>query len=202
MNGVRPPSLATWLLQRFDVNDSVVGDLVERFQRRPSVVWYWRQTLTTISVTLRHDIWTHRLLAVRALAIGWAAPWLLLAMLRTPVRNLSSLIGKPIWNWTIENGFDGVRILWFGGLGGVGGPVFLTILVVFATTGWIVGRFHRTHHAALVTLYAASTPVLGATWVYRESALAHPTVALLFVAIPLSSLMGGFAVPRLEGSRA
>jgi hypothetical protein len=84
-----------------------------------------------------------------------------------------------------------VRTLWFGGLGGVGGPIFLIVLLVSAVTGWIVARLHRSQQAALVTLYAASTPILGAVWLYRESSFVHPTWSFLFVAIPLSALLGG-----------
>jgi hypothetical protein len=193
-----PPRFAQWLLQRFGVSDSVVGDLVERYQRRPSTRWYWRQTIMTIAATVAHVISTHKILATRAVVIGCASQWLLLSLLRTPVRNLSGMTGRVMWNWTIEHGFDRLRELWFGGLGGVGGPVFLTVLLVFGTTGWIVGRLHRTQHAALVTLYASFTPLFGAIWLHRESSVAHPTLGFLFIAIPLSALLGGLGRSRVS----
>ena len=63
---MRPPIFATWLLTRFGVNESVIGDLVERFQRRPSSVWFWRQTLRTIVACLIREVRTHKLLTFRA----------------------------------------------------------------------------------------------------------------------------------------
>jgi putative ABC transport system permease protein len=45
----RPPRLARWLLERAlpsDVRQDVSGDLEEIFQRDPSRIWYWRQTLS------------------------------------------------------------------------------------------------------------------------------------------------------------
>jgi hypothetical protein len=130
-------------------------------------------------------------LVIGAIGVGAITQWLLLFLLRSPVRIFSGFIGKPIWNWTLEHDFDSLRGLWFGGLGGVGGPVFFTMLVVFATTGWLVARLDRSHPAALSTIYAASTPIFAATWLYRESSFAHPTWSFLLVAIPLSALLGG-----------
>jgi len=193
MKPKRPPVLASWLLQRFGVNESLVGDLAEQHRRGRSTAWLWRQALIAITLTMLQDIRAHKVLATRAIAVGWLTEWLLLIMLRQPARILGNMPGKAIWNWTIDNGFDGLRILWFGGLGGVGVPVFLTLVLVSAVTGLIVGQLHRRQGATLVTLYAASAPVFVAVWLHRESAFAHPSWSFLLIAIPLSALLGGLS---------
>ena len=188
-----PPALAIRLLERFGVKAPIVGDLIEQHRRGRSTAWFLRQALIAITLTMLQDVRAHKVLATRAIAVGWLIQWLLLFMLRQPVRILGNMPGKAIWNWTIENDFDGLRSLWFGGFGGVGVPVFLTLVLVSAVTGLVVGQLHRGQQATLVTLYAASTPVFVAMWLHRESAFAHPTWSFLLIAIPLSALLGGLS---------
>ena len=52
MSEMRPPVLATWLLEHAARgNDALVGDLFEEHRRRRSSAWYWRQVLTAVAVT-------------------------------------------------------------------------------------------------------------------------------------------------------
>jgi preprotein translocase subunit SecY len=56
MTEMRPPFLATWLLKHAARgNDALIGDLFEEYRRRHSVVWYWRQVLTTVIVSLSRE---------------------------------------------------------------------------------------------------------------------------------------------------
>jgi hypothetical protein len=203
------PRLATWLLQRFGVSESVVGDLVERFQTKPSVVWFWRQSLTAVRIRIVADINTHRLSAIGAIVAGCTINWVLLFVLRTPVRTLGNMTGRPLWNWTIENGFDGLRALWFGygGHGRIPVLVYVTLCIASAVTGWTVSVLHRSVAAVMVTAYAASTPILMAVWLQRESDFvrlssspAFYTIYLLLV-IPLCALFGGLCCSRPPESR-
>lgn len=64
----KPPALATWMLEHLlwgGGNEALAGDLLEEFQRRRSVAWYWRQVfgaiVTSFSNELRADwvmVWT------------------------------------------------------------------------------------------------------------------------------------------------
>jgi len=74
MKSLRPPTVATWLLERFllDPRDtSLIGDLIEHYTQGRSRAWYWRQVLIAIATGCWRDIRAHKLLAVRALAVGW-----------------------------------------------------------------------------------------------------------------------------------
>src|SRR4029077_13909411 len=56
MTKVRPPVLAPWLLPHAARrNDALVGDLFEEHRRRRSDVWYWRQVLTAVVVSLSRE---------------------------------------------------------------------------------------------------------------------------------------------------
>lgn len=197
----QPPCLATSLLSRFAVNQSVVGDLVERYQRGQSSSWYWRQALIAVFVKAGSDVQANRLLAARGIVLGCAIQWLLLFLLRAPVRRLSNLTGKWVWNWSVENGVDIVRDVWFG-RSGLSMPLILTLCFVSAIAGWIVARLHRSRQSTLVTAFAVSTPTLIATWLYRESGFTHhfggySTLAWyatwLLIVIPLCALLGGLS---------
>jgi len=45
-----PPKVAAWLLRYFRADESLVGDLIERYERRPSAMWLWKQVLWAIAV--------------------------------------------------------------------------------------------------------------------------------------------------------
>ena len=52
-----PPRLATWFLRIFSHpdNEVILGDLCERYQARPSSIWYWRQTFIVIASTFMRN---------------------------------------------------------------------------------------------------------------------------------------------------
>jgi hypothetical protein len=71
----QPSSLATWLLRHFGCGpniDVVIGDLSERYAAGRSRLWYWRQATCAIVVGFFENARTHKLMALRAIALGWA----------------------------------------------------------------------------------------------------------------------------------
>lgn len=54
MKTLHPPRLALALLQRAaGDNEALVGDVLEQFAARPSRLWFWRQALLAVVVSLR-----------------------------------------------------------------------------------------------------------------------------------------------------
>jgi len=146
MKSSQPPAGATWLLERFSFghrNDALIGDLVEEYGNGRSGAWYWRQALTAIAVAFCQEIRAHKLLAVRAVATGWAV-WYMYGVFVSPwlSRILISLGHKlPL---ALQHGAPYGFVWW------------IIWLSVRAASGWIVARFHRGHQTAMVLLFSAS----------------------------------------------
>jgi hypothetical protein len=54
MTSIRPPRIATWLLEHLTCgadNEAVLGDLAERYQKGETRAWYWKQALIVIVLT-------------------------------------------------------------------------------------------------------------------------------------------------------
>jgi len=68
------PKAATWFLDRFGPNtedESVVGDLFERYQRGHGSIWYWRQVLSIVFVGLYREILQNKRSFITELAKTW-----------------------------------------------------------------------------------------------------------------------------------
>ena len=75
MTSAHPPRIAVWLLHHFGSspnNESVIGDLTERYRQGRSRAWYWTQVLKAIVVSLAQEVSTHKLLTVGGVATGWS----------------------------------------------------------------------------------------------------------------------------------
>src|SRR4051812_9898240 len=115
MKPIRPPRLATWLLQRLGIgahNDALLGDLVERYQRHdanPS--WYWRQVVLAIATGHADAIFKligghmRRTVAVLLLFIGLFS-FLLQGQAQIAIRAASA---EPVAGWTEMALPDGTR---------------------------------------------------------------------------------------------
>lgn len=62
-----------------EMNDSIVGDLMEEYQLGRSRLWYWWQLLTAIAVGLFRELRGQKLLALRALINGWGILYIFMA---------------------------------------------------------------------------------------------------------------------------
>jgi hypothetical protein len=115
---------------------------MEEYSQGRSGAWYWRQVLVAIVFGFGKEVRAHKLLALRAIALGWAANYLLFYV-----------VGIPWWRF-----FD--RVLLAHGLKPSSWwqhyylyPAWLVVCVFAAANGWIVGRFHRGHRGAMVLVY-------------------------------------------------
>jgi hypothetical protein len=69
---VTPPALATWLLNNFTSgpnSESLIGDLIERYQQKRSDAWYWRQTVVAIVGNCAAQAWCHRWIAMGVVVV-------------------------------------------------------------------------------------------------------------------------------------
>ncbi len=119
MRSSEPPALATWMLEHLTLGDrkeSLAGDLLEEFQRRRSVVWYWRQVLGAILVSLSNElrvqwvavsaqfafavVWTY---AFTAFVLPWIrARYLLTSDMDNPYAYIMSYSPYAYVIWTVS----------------------------------------------------------------------------------------------------
>jgi hypothetical protein len=120
----------------------LLGDLVEQYQHGRSRSWYWRQVVVAVIVATIQDLREHKLPVVRATSVGIAVVWLLGWAFPT------FWVGKAVWNWTVENNLDTIRMVLF--------RQSALIVTVFIPTffwtvgGWAVARTHRPRAMAMV----------------------------------------------------
>jgi hypothetical protein len=206
MRHFEPPRVSTWLLERLAPRyrrESLVGDLREQVHRGRSVWWYRRQVVGTILVGLAADLAAHKLLAVRALALGWSAMYLVYQFIGPLIQQtrmtLFSRWGAALWGES-----EVLRQLWvYYGL-----PFILLTCLIFMAIGWMVARLHRRHLPGIVVLFSATLLIPAAfqaletqrlleteLWPgwgwgsFRWALVFHALVSI--VAYPLCVLIGG-----------
>jgi len=134
------------LLHKFGCrNDALSGDLLEEYNLGRSGAWYWRQVLVAIVVGFGKEVRAHKLLALRAIALGWAANYLFLYSVEIPwwrfldrVLLARGLKLSPWWQHYYLY------------------PTWIIYAIFAAVSGWVVGRCHRAHRQAMVLIYLVS----------------------------------------------
>jgi hypothetical protein len=166
---MNPPALATWLMTRFGVNEPVIGDLVERYERRPSFFWFWRQTLGTIAACGFRDVRRHKLLTFRAVLLGTLAVWAFSWLIGPP----SLWITRGFRTWTIEQN-DALRVFVFETNAWL---LRLPSLLPWALAGWTIARLHR-HNGLTMVVALISGWFLFLVVVVLRGFLVSPTGSL------------------------
>src|SRR5439155_4041033 len=139
MRALQPPAVAMWLLTRLafgERGESLIGDLVEEYQRRQSRVWFWKQVLVAIGVEAGRDIRAHKLLALRGIVTGFGALSLVSWLLTRVALGVLAKAIPPSW-WSYQGGYPRpVELV----------AAFLMCVAVFSS-GWLVARLHRANLA-------------------------------------------------------
>ena len=198
-----PPRVATWLAQSLvpgPRRESLVGDLIEQYRQGRSGIWYWRQVLAAILVGNVHDLAAHKMLALRALAIGWTLYYLF----SFPVTWAGGLAENWVSQQVIlcEPGSFWCQF-WRNQF-----SVELLIYVAGGMTGGIVARLHHQYWVAMLSLFAASVLLFECgmiSWMVSRSIPPVPIsrvaliVANLTVVVrPLSVFVGGMWAVRSD----
>jgi hypothetical protein len=185
----RPPRFASPLLERLGFADSAMtGDLDEGYAAGRSGLWYWRQVIGAIVFGTARGIRHNKLATMRALAIGAAFVWFISRFVLLPVLGFDEwLFTRGIAKWIYLNHW--------------GMPPWISLTpakaLMFAMSGWIVGRTHRRYGAPIVLAYAAFTAFANIPNFIWLSKLDFPIYTVprlvqnLFVIYPSAVLLGG-----------
>jgi hypothetical protein len=147
----RPPFLAVWCLTRLaggERGETLIGDLLERFDAGETRAWFWRQSLAALAFSFARAAREHGASFVSALA---AAGWILLAMWIVD----PWITGKVMFfqthqmleldpEWVRRSGW---RIAFFT-------LALLQTCMWFAAVGWLAPRIHRAHPRLIITACA------------------------------------------------
>lgn len=200
MRNLEPPRLADWLVTRLLSTTRAeipLGDLHEQYRRGRSHGWYWRQAIEVCTFSLARDLRSHKLLTLRALALGWAM-----------LVSGDLLVLRPLWrleHWLFMAGLVSHYVAFSGPL-----STALLVALVGGGCGWTVGRTHRACAVPIAFAFALSVEAY-ATMVLAWWFVSHVTVvywpgvvvrlSLTTILAPLSILIGGL-LSRPNGVKA
>jgi hypothetical protein len=192
MTPKQPPKIATWMLKHFGCganNDVVLGDLEEQYQKNKSAVWYWRQVLKAIPVSLFKELRDHAWIAAASVMTGWVLWYLSVVTIFSGLSNFFFGMGMGVDIEPSHPIGTAWSILWapVGIPAGVNQPFsyvysILLPLIVWAICAWMVRasagvyfdrledgnlegtrlsiRIHGNRQNGVVLLFAASTLLL------------------------------------------
>ena len=127
-------TIAAWLFDRLDLDVALSGDLLEELERGRSAIWYWRQVLIAVWVGILGAIRGHKVMALRAVATGFAMEYCFI-FLWEHQSSLFKSHGLPLISIA----------MWIGNLS--------LVLLTQTATGWVVARTHRAHRIPMVFVF-------------------------------------------------
>jgi hypothetical protein len=125
-------ALAIWLSERLGLDVALTGDLLEEGERGRSAIWYWRQVLIAVWIGIWVAACEHKVLAVRAVATGFATEFVFVFLWEFLGPDLPMF---STMQWIVQ--------------------VSVTLLTQ-AATGWAVARTHRGRQVPMVLLFLIS----------------------------------------------
>jgi len=210
MSRSNPPRVAHWLLERCASGpqaESLIGDMLEQYQRGRSAMWYWRQTISAIAASFAAEIRQHKLLAVFVTALSAYLPDIYMySRLWVWVARLDRLWYPHVidsrWSWMAIDpwAYRLKPYLWTSNI------VWCAIL---AAISWIMSRLYPRQRGLVMTVFLV--PQVCLRLPYLRAALTdwlrEPNNPMwlfsvlwfsifTFIAIPLSILAGGAVAPK------
>ncbi len=191
-----PPRLAAALLRHLLHSDSLAGDLAEEFGRRQSRLWYWRQVLAAISVRAWSDIRDHKLATLVAITLGFAFVEIMFRYVIFHLVHFDEMLFETgLVPWFYRHGYAFPR-----------GAVWPWTAIMFAASGWIVGRIAGQARLGAVVTYIIVTECLWCAlgmWRFVYDPIpSHLILAILTVAVrPVPALIAGLWARPAESKR-
>lgn len=205
MNALKPPALATWLLNRLapgEKRESLIGDLIEQHQRGRSPAWYWRQAVNVVIAHLAATLWRHKWVAIGVIALNAILPDLYRSFIAHWVAVVDMAWYPRLMHWLLETREFTAFHAAYGLATGLTTQVAWCVLI--SSVAWIFVRLQSAARRTVVTLLVLfelgqCIPGLRHTfggWWHDPADLTGFLMALrfamfMFVLIPFSILWGG-----------
>jgi hypothetical protein len=125
-------AFTVWLFEYLGLDTALVGDLLEERELGRSAIWYWCQVLIAVWAAVWCPIRDHKVLALRAVATGFATEYVFIFA----------------WKYLSPDGPD----LPLVSIVSVIVNLSLVLLTQMAA-GWVVARTHRQHQIPMVFAY-------------------------------------------------
>jgi hypothetical protein len=200
-----PPALATWLLSRLltgEKSESLIGDLMEQYQRGRSRVWYWRQTVSALGLNAVAATSTHKWLAMTVLTLGVCLPYVYMSIPGWVFVTLDGWYPRLI-NWLLKEDLNAIRQVTYRlHLWGLTATIVCCSMIAGVT--WIMTVLNPRQRALITTLLLITN--VGPCLPYWRGSLAdwirEPANPIwffnffwfstyTFIAIPVSLILGG-----------
>jgi hypothetical protein len=185
--------------------ESLIGDMLEQFQRGRSATWYWRQTISAIVTSLVAEAWQHKGLSISVVAIGMYLPQIYIYIHPKLVVRLDNWwyphVINSRWSWMVINPSYRLELYSL--------TTRITWCALLAAVAWIVTRWRPRQRGIVMTLFLVTqvSPCVSylrialLTWLHEPD---NPMwffeflwfALFTFVAIPSSILLGGAASVR------
>lgn len=193
---MEPPRLAAAVLHQLLGSGSLAGDLAEEFARRQSRMWYWRQVLAAIIARAWSDIREHKLATFGAITLGFV--FVVVSFRYVMFRLLH------FDHWLFATGL--VRWFYAHGYGFPRWAIWPLTGIVFAVSGWIVGRLAGPTRLGAVIAFTIINECLACAfgmWSFRSDAIPSQMIlAILTVAVrPAPVLIAGLWARPAESKR-
>ena len=191
----RPPRLAAALLHHLLRSDSLAGDLAEEFARGRSRIWYWRQVGAAITVRAWSDIRDHKLTTLGAITLGLVFVEIMFRYVMFRLLSFDQLL--------FETGL--VRGFYTYGYGFPRWAIWPLTGIMFAASGWMVGRIAGQARLGVVVAYIIVTECLWCAlgvWRFVHPIRSHLILAILTVVVrPAPALIAGLWAKPAENKR-
>jgi hypothetical protein len=150
-----PPPLATWLLTRLtsgEKSESLVGDVIEQYQRGRSAAWYWRQVIAAIAGSFATQVWRNTGLGVAVVAVNLLLPYAYVRVLwHWVVVRVDQAWYPRFVTWLLENHFEAMwRVTYRLHLWALTGTVAWCALLAVVT--WTFVRWFPRQRGLVLTL--------------------------------------------------
>ncbi len=130
---------AVWWLDRFRVDPSLAGDLLEAYRAGRSRFWLTRQVVIAAVMATLNDIKSRKAVVASSLAAGAASLFVFGGIAFVLQNSLGHAVAIGVGNWLLTHSYNAARWWWFLGMTG-SLPNTMIAWAGLIAVGWVLVR--------------------------------------------------------------